>query len=258
VECPLTDFFAYGWTNRKNPVKGPFAQLNSMPVVVNPNRGMNCFWEMPFHKHCRITLENRDVENAVCYYQINYTLTEIHENNAYFHTYFNRSNPLAYMEDHTILPSVASKGHYVGTAMIVGLNGTGNWWGEGEIKFFMDGDTEYPTICGTGTEDYFGGSYDWEVDGAYMTYSTPFMGMYHVVQSDRLYAHQQRFAMYRWHVMDPIRFEKDLMVTIQDLGWRERGKYLPRQDDIESVAYCTKSLARRRCLPCNPSTNWKS
>lgn len=243
VECPLSDFFAYGWSNVKDAFKGPFAALNSLPIAVNPNRGMNCFWEMPFRKHCRVTLENRDIREMVCYYHINYVLTEVPEHAAYFHAYFHRTNPVPYMQDHIIHPGIKGRGHYVGTAMTIGLNGPGNWWGEGEVKFFIDGDREFPTICGTGTEDYFGGSYDWEVNGEYITYSTPYMGMYHVVQSDGLYAHQQKFAMYRWHIPDPIRFEQDLKVTIQDLGWRNTGSaYLPRQDDISTVAYWYQTL----------------
>lgn len=244
VECPIADFFAYGWAKHlQNPVSGPFYQLNSLPVVVNPNRGLNCFWPMPFRKNCTITIENRSDKDYACYYQINYTLTDVPENAAYFHTQFRRTNPVPYKGVHTILDGVAGKGQYVGTAVFVGLNGAGNWWGEGEVKFYIDGDTDFPTICGTGTEDYVGGSYDWEVDGQYVTYSTPFMGMYQVIQSDGLYNHQQRFSMYRWHIMDPIRFEQDLRVTIQDLGWRNTGgTYLARQDDIASVAYWYQTL----------------
>ena len=111
------------------------------------------------------------------------------------------------------------------------------------MKFYLDGDTDYPTICGTGTEDYFGGSYDWEVDGKYQTYTTPFMGMYQVQQSDGLYSHQQRFSMYRWHIMDPVRFDADLRITLQDLGWKETGDlYLKRRDDLISVAYWYQTL----------------
>jgi hypothetical protein len=116
------------------------------------------------------------------------------------------------------------------------------WWGEGEIKFYIDGDSDFPTICGTGTEDYFGGAYDWDVDGQYVTYSTPFMGMHLVIRPDGLYRSQQRFSMYRWHIMDPVRFESDLRVTIQALGWREGRRYLPLQDDIASVAYWYQTL----------------
>ena len=243
VECPISDFFAYGWLkSNAAPFHGPFYQLNSIPVAINPNKGFNCFWQMPFRKRCVITFENRNKNDAVCYYQINYTLCEIPENAAYFHAQFRCTRHLEYKEDYTILDGVTGKGNYVGTSLSVGLNGAGNWWGEGEIKFFMDGDKEYPTICGTGTEDYFGGSYDWEVEGKYVTYSTPYMGMYRVTNSDGMYNHQQRFSMYRWHIMDPIRFETDLRITIQDLGWDNSWKYLPRQDDFASVAYWYQTL----------------
>ncbi|PZE19834.1 glycoside hydrolase family 172 protein [Paenibacillus xerothermodurans] len=244
VECPLADFFASGWmqSSELSHFGGPHGQISSLPVAVNPNKGLNCFWVMPFRKHCRITLENlHPAKERICYYQINYTLTDVPHNAAYFHAQFRRSNPLPHLQDHVIVDGVKGRGHYVGTALVVGLNGANNWWGEGEIKFFMDGDTDYPTICGTGTEDYFGGAYDWDVEGKYTTYTTPFLGMHQVIQPDGHYISQQRFAMYRWHVMDPIRFEQDFKVTIQDLGWRsEKGpdrRYLARQDDIASVAY---------------------
>ncbi len=239
VECPLPAFFAYGWTKPGEFVfGGPFYPLNSLPVCVNPNRGMNCFWQMPFRSHCKITMENVSSRPYNCYYQVNYDLGEVPEDAAYFHASFRRTNPVPYCGEHVVLDGVKGRGQYVGTALFVGLNGAGNWWGEGEFKFYLDGDKEFPTICTTGTEDYVGGSFDWEVDGKYVPYSTPYMGMYMVRQSDGLYAHQQRFSMYRWHIMDPIRFEKDIRITLQDLGWEITGeKYLARQDDIASVAY---------------------
>ena len=112
----------------------------------------------------------------------------------------------------------------------------------GEVKFYLDGDSDFATICGTGTEDYFGGAYNWDVAGQYVTYSTPFLGMHQVIRPDGAYGSQQRFSMYRWHIMDPIRFEKDLRVTIQALGWRDGGRYLPLQDDVASVAYWYQTL----------------
>ena len=233
VECPIGDFFASGW--------GPFAQISSLPVAVNPAKGYNCFWEMPFRKHCLMTLENRHVEDIVCYYQINYTLTDVPDDLAYFHAQFRRVNPLPYKQDYTIVDGIRGRGHYVGTYMARGVNNNG-WWGEGEIKFFIDGDTEFPTICGTGTEDYFGGAYNWDVGGQYVTYTTPFLGMHQVIRPDGTYKSQQRFGMYRWHIMDPIRFEQNLRVTIQALGWRSGGRYLPLQDDIASVAYWYQTL----------------
>ena len=237
VECPSADFFASGW--------GQYAQIDSLPVSVNPNRGYNCFWEMPFRRRCRITLENRHTEDMICYYQINYTLTDIPEDAAYFHAQFRRVNPLPYKEPYTIVNDIKGTGHYVGTCMAWGVNNQG-WWGEGEIKFYMDGDDEFPTICGTGTEDYFGGAYNWDVGGEYVTFSTPFIGVHQVLRPDGLYKSQQRFGMYRWHVMDPIRFDSDLRVTIQALGWRSGGRYLALQDDIASVAYWYQTL------PTNP------
>jgi len=229
VEAPVGDFFCNGWCERSN--------VNSLPVAVNPAGGMNCYWEMPFRKSAKITMENRSDKEQVLYFQIDYTLTEVPDDAAYFHARWRRSNPLPYKDVHTLLDGVRGHGHYVGTYLAWQSNNNG-WFGEGEIKFYMDGDTDFPTICGTGTEDYFGGAWNWEQPkGEYGTYSTPFLGMHQVVKPDGLYRSQQRFGMYRWHVMDPIRFEEELRVTIQALGWRSAGRYLPLQDDIASTAY---------------------
>ncbi|MDB5085113.1 MAG: hypothetical protein JWN30_1999 [Bacilli bacterium] len=229
VEVPLGDFFCNGWCERSN--------VNSLPIAVNPAGGMNSYFELPFRKAAKITVENLLNEDATLYYQIDYTLTEVPEDIAYFHAQWRRSNPLPYKEVHTILDNVKGHGHYVGTYIAHQVNNNG-WFGEGEIKFYMDGDKEFPTICGTGTEDYFGGAWNWEQPpGEYGNYSTAFLGMHQTIKPDGLYRSQQRFGMYRWHVMDPIRFVQDLRVTIQALGWRSGGRYLPLQDDIASVAY---------------------
>jgi len=117
-----------------------------------------------------------------------------------------------------------------------GVNNTG-WWGEGEIKFYLDGDKDYPTICGTGTEDYFCGSWSFDVGGEYQEFCTPYAGLAKVIRPDGLYNSQQKFSLYRWHITDPIYFKKDIRVTIQALGWRTGRRYLPLQDDISSVAF---------------------
>ncbi len=243
IEVPLTDFFALPWgATYKEDGKEVSVRVNSQPVVVAPKSGLNCFWEMPFRTHCRMTLENINPAQAlVCYYQINYVLTDVPEDCAYFHAQYRRVNPVAYKDDYTIVDGIQGKGHYVGTSMGWGINNNG-WWGEGEIKFFLDGDDAYPTICGTGTEDYFGGSYNWDVGGEYQIYTTPYLGMHQVVRADGTYTAQHRHAMYRWHVLDPIRFEEDLKVTIQALGWRSEGRYLPGQHDICSVAFWYQAL----------------
>ena len=234
VEVPVGDFFcAEG---------GKFTQLSSLAVCVNPGSAFNCYWIMPFRKKCRITLENIGESNMRIYYQVNYTLTEIPDDAAYFHAQFRREHPTEYKKPFTILDGVKGQGHYVGTFMLWQTNSRG-WWGEGEIKFFMDGDKQFPTICGTGTEDYFCGSYGFAVtndDGnrVYKNYTTPYAGFAVVEPDDNLLdLAQTRFKMYRWHVTDPIRFKKDLKVTIQALGWRSGGRYLPLKDDISSVAF---------------------
>ncbi len=239
VEVPVCDFFAQPWEK--------FSQVNALPVSVNPNNGVNCFWEMPFRRRARITIENRASEQVPCYYQINYVLTQVDEDAAYFHAQFRRSNPLPYKTDHTILDGVSGQGQLVGCSMGWQPNDDG-WWGEGEIKFFIDDDGEFPTICGTGTEDYFGGAYNWDVGGRYVDYSTPFLGVRVVEDSTATYNQNRRFAMYRFHVMDPVRFRRRLRVTIQALGWRNRPerRYLPLQDDISSVAYWYQTLPGER------------
>lgn len=246
VEVPIGDFFASGW--------GQYAQVSSLAVCANPKSGFNSYWPMPFRKSARLTLENLDDVAMTIYYQIDYTLTEVPADAAYFHAQFRRSNPLPYKTDHVILDGVKGWGQYVGTYLAWGVHNQG-WWGEGEIKFFLDGDGKFPTINGTGTEDYFGGSYDFDVappttfpfdllpglvppgTSHYQEFTTPYSGLAQVIRPDGHYESQERFGLYRWHIMDPIRFKKDLKVTIQALGWRSGWRYLPLQDDISSTAF---------------------
>ena len=228
IEVPVGDFFACA--------AGEYAQVSSLAVCVNPYSGYNCYWEMPFRKSCRITMENIGEDEMTLFYQIDYTLTDVPVDAAYLHAQFRRVNPLPYREVYTIVDGIRGWGQYVGTYMFWGVNNNG-WWGEGEIKFYLDGDTEFPTICGTGTEDYFCGSYCFKVHGTYTAYTTPYTGMPQIIRPDGEDVANMRFGLYRWHIMDPIRFEKDLKVTIQALGWRSGGRYLPLQDDISSVAF---------------------
>lgn len=182
-------------------------------------------------------MENINTIPMTLYYQINYTLTEVPEDEAYFHAQFRRSNPTK-GSLHTILDGVKGKGQYVGTYMAWRVTNNG-WWGEGEIKFYMDGDKKFPTICGTGTEDYFCGSYNFENKEThqYQEFTTPYAGMHQVIRPDGLYNAVTSFGLYRFHVLDPIRFDKDLRVDIQDLGWRHDRRYLNQQSDISSTAF---------------------
>ncbi len=228
VEVPVGDFFGMGW--------GVYAPLNSLAVCVNPGSAFNCYWNMPFRKKARITMENiNDEAEMRLYYQINYTLTDVPDDAAYFHAQFRRTNPNS-TSDYTVVDNIKGKGHFVGMYMAWGVNNNG-WWGEGEVKFFMDGDSKFPTICGTGTEDYFCGSYNFDREGQYKEFCTPYAGLHQVIRPDGTYKSQQRFGLYRWHIMDPVRFEKDLKITMQDLGWRHGGRYLPQKSDISSVSY---------------------
>lgn len=248
VETPLGDFFCSGW--------GVRCDVSSLPIVVAPAGGFNSYWEMPFRGSARITVENLSPDPvAGLYYSIDYALTEVGEERAYLHAQWRRSNPIPYGDVHTLIDGVRGHGHYVGTYIAWGVNSNG-WWGEGEIKFYLDGDRDFPTICGTGTEDYFGGAWNFEhPKGQYGSFSTPYLGMPQVILPDGLYRSQQRFGLYRWHVQDPIRFRDELRVTIQSLGWRSRtgGKlrYLPLQDDVASTAlwYQTEPHAPFPTLP---------
>ena len=247
VEVPLGDFFASGW--------GVFAPVGSAMIASNPHGGFNSYWPMPFRSGARLTVENLGREPATLYYQVTYEVGhEIEdevEASGYLHAQFRRSNPLPARTTHVLVDGVEGRGHYVGTYLAWGVNSPG-WWGEGELKLYLDADEEFPTICGTGTEDYFGGAWNFDVPGqGYTTYSTPYLGLPQVLRPDGLYQSQQRFGMYRWHVLDPIHFDERLRVEIQALGWQSGGRYRPLQDDIASTAlfYLDRPETRRPPTP---------
>jgi len=229
VECPVGDFFASAYNQ--------YAQLSSLAVCVNPGSAFNCYWTMPFRKKCKMTLENLSDKPMRLYYQINYVLTDVSDDEAYLHVQFRRSNPTK-GSIHTLVDGIKGKGQYVGTYMACRVHDNG-WWGEGEIKFFIDGDSDYPTICGTGTEDYFCGSYNFEnkTTHQYQEFTTPYAGLHQVIRPDGLYKSVTSFGLYRWHITDPVRFDKDLKVTIQDLGWKSDGRYNPQQSDISTTSF---------------------
>ncbi|MBE0652177.1 MAG: DUF2961 domain-containing protein [Bacteroidales bacterium] len=225
IEVPLTDFFAVG--------HDIFAPVNSLAVIVNPMSSLNCYWPMPFRKHARITFTNDgDKELGLLTYQITYAKVEIPENTGYFHAQWRKSTVDPSNPDYTILDNVSGTGKYVGTFLSWTQLHSG-WFGEGEVKFFLDGDEKFPTICGTGTEDYFGGSY-----GFPEVYTTAYVGNT-LNNEDSKDGGPRKWSLYRWHIMDPIYFKRDLRMTIQALGWYngKPGGYRPLADDIASVAY---------------------
>lgn len=245
VESPIGDLFCCGF--------GQACQINSLPIVVAPNRGFNIYFQMPYKKRAKITLENQHSNNIPAFfYQIDYMeLDETPVDILYFHANWRRQKLTVPKEDYVIVDEINGKGHYVGTYIAL-TTLERYWWGEGEVKFFIDGDKEFPTICGTGMEDYFGGSWSFakEVNGRTVeqTYSTPFLGYPFYADKDDTVFNQYHNndcmpmrGLYRFHVMDPICFQKDLKVTIQQIGVGHRGLF-ERSDDLSSVAYWYQTL----------------
>lgn len=222
VEVPLEDFFANGHGLRYD--------VNSLMIAVNPNGGLNSYWPMPFKKSCLITIENNYQEDiSGFFYQITYSLiNEFPDDYAYFHAQWRISKTKIDHPEHTIVDDVKGRGHYAGT-FLSWVQFSDGWWGEGEIKFYIDGDKEYPTICGTGTEDYFCGAWCFE-----KTYNGIYAG-YPLWQKEQ--GKPPKHCLYRWHVLDPIRFENNLKVAIQALGWGTDNKYKPLTDEIASACY---------------------
>ena len=234
VEVPLGDFFAMGHDAVPH-------QVTSLPVVVAPARGMNCYWQMPFRGRARITLENQGYQDAnVVAYSILYTLRDVPDDAAYFHAQWRRSLTTRQYPEHVILDRVAGQGTYVGTYLAWTAFARG-WWGEGEVKFYLDGDTEFPTLAGTGTEDYFGGAWGFGRDAVRgevhdeQPYSAPFIGcpLAHITDTQG----PRAYSLYHWHILDSIGFSEDLRVTVQALGWWPGQTYEPRTDDVASVAF---------------------
>jgi hypothetical protein len=230
VETPLGDFFCIPF-NR--PLK-----ITSIPINVNPTRGCNCYFPMPFRKSVKITVENRNPErDLILFYAISIDERPVEDNEVYFHAQFRRQNPTT-GNDYVILDGVKGRGQYAGTALGWQQNSEG-WWGEGEVKMFIDGDRDFPTYIGTGTEDYFGGAWAFNDN-----FSAPFLGFQDTSKAfdgREMNRVGNRHAMYRFHIADPIRFREDLKVTIQTLGWRSESRFLPLRDDLNSVAYWYQS-----------------
>lgn len=252
VEVPLGDFFCSGW--------GQFAQVTSQMVAVNPYGGFNSYWPMPFREGAQITLTNLDHVSAVVYYQLTWDETPVSPDAGYLHAQFRRSNPLRRGDVHVIAEGVQGTGQYVGTYLAWGAHSRG-WWGEGELKWTLDAGEDDAAagdgltgvdIVSTGTEDYFGGAWNFDPGDGYLTFTTPYLGLPQVIRGDGNYECVQRFGMYRWHVPDPIRFATALhRVDIQALGWHRDGRYQPLADDIASTCwfYLDQPTAARPQVP---------
>jgi len=240
IECPVCDFFANGANGR--------ARIASLPIAVNPTGGMNSYWPMPFRERVRITISNDwptphpdhpSDPREEFFYQITWSKDDVASDAAYLHAQWRRAMTAREHPEFTILEGARGPGHYAGTYLIWHQLSNG-WWGEGEVKFFIDDDDrEHPTICGTGTEDYFGGAWGFAEPDARgrpmpVPFSTNFLGYPQaLIESNTVPIH----ALYRWHIPDPIRFRESLRITCQALGWYPMRTYQPLTDDIISLAY---------------------
>ncbi|WP_324668885.1 glycoside hydrolase family 172 protein [Geochorda subterranea] len=240
VEVPLGDFFCNGFGTR--------CVVNSLPIVVAPSGGMNCYFPMPFREGAKIAIaSDHPADIEAFFYQVDFLLTdELPERAAYFHAQRRREKVTTPKRDYTVVDGIRGQGKYVGTYLAVAVLER-YWWGEGEFKFYIDGDQDWPTICTTGTEDYFGGAWAFQErrpDGSIcvVNYSTPYLGYpFYAISDNTTASPYSRDAvpmhgLYRWHLMDPVFFEQDLKVTVQQIG-HDGNNLFERSDDVSSVAY---------------------
>jgi hypothetical protein len=236
VDVPLGSFFVIGHS-------GPAYEVSSLPVVVGPARGCSSYWPMPFGAHARITLTNTGpVDAPIVAYSVAYALGELRDPATHhFHAMYRQTRTSAAVPDHVVLDRTGGAGAYVGTAVAWTAREPG-WWGEGEVKVFLDSDSEYPTMIDTGTEDYFGGAWGFGRDATHSPgpglierpYSSPYMGA-PLVETDE--SRERRISLYRWHLADPVHYAHAIRVTVQALGWGDDRRYQVRDDVVASVAY---------------------
>ena len=213
IECPVGDFMGFA--------HGKVMPYQSAVHSVGKSAGMNLWLPMPFTQRARFTLTNEGKKTVPLYYQIDYTLKDRHPKGVgRLHVLFRRENPTTLKRDFELLPPRHQRGRFIGS--VIGIRALeGNWWGEGEVKVYLDGDREFPTICGTGSEDYVGLSWGMQ--------QTPFR--YNGCCLD-----QKGFVtMYRWHLPDPILWKKEARITIQQIGWKD-GLY-ERRDDWSAATF---------------------
>ncbi len=235
VEAPISAFFGCAYDENFKNRDGNYVVLNSAKILTAPGRGFNSYWEMPFRKHCRITMENRGKKEETLYYMISGWHGEIPQDAGYFHAAYRQEHPVTKGHAYTIIDGIEGRGCFAGVTLATGMNGNNTCWVEGEAKMYID-DDRYPTMNYTGTEDYFCGSYGFGNDiilNRYQTFSGLYTGLYAILGDNReFYNGQQRFLLYRFHEKDPVYFSKNFKMTIDNLGWTG-----PRYDDYTSVAY---------------------
>jgi len=214
VECPVGDFFGTA--------HGKVMPYSSAVHSVGPSAGMNIWLPMPFAKRVKMTFTNEGPKATPLFYQIDYTLGDKHPGDVgRLHVLFRRENPTTEKKDFELLPLRRQKGRFIGSVIGVRNLHPQQWWGEGEIKVYLDGDKEFPTICGTGSEDYVGLS--WGVQQTPFFYNGCSLNQNHFV------------SMYRWHLPDPIAWQKEARITIQQIAWKKG--LAETQDDWSAATF---------------------
>jgi len=203
VSAPLGDFFGFGLGQR--------VAFDSALFSSPSGRGLNSFVPMPFRSGMRIVVTNEgDADVAARFYSVAYTIGDAHSSGTpYLHAYWHRQSPTRFKDDYEILPRVDGRGRYLGASLGVIVDKAtyaDTFWGEGEVKIYLDGDTTDPTMAGTGTEDYVGDAF------GLSQFAHAYQG------SPVADAAAGRFAFYRYHISDPIYFQHDIRVTVQQIG----------------------------------------
>jgi len=248
IECPLGDLMGVAHTKIKS--------YESAVHSVGENAAFNFWLPMPFNKSAKITITNESEIPFTLFYQIDYTINDEHsEDVGRMHVCFRRQNPTIMKEDFEILPTRNGKGRFIGALIGIRTLHPG-WWGEGEVKIYMDGDDEYPTICGTGSEDYVGLSYGIQnttfmYHGCNLLYKADtVMQVTELPSGKTVDFSPQYISMYRWHLPDPIYWEKDARITIQQIGCC----LYDRDDDWSSATFWYEPIPSDP-LPEMPSVN---
>jgi len=204
VSAPVGEFFGIGL--------GQKVAFESVFFSDPEGRSFNCTIPMPFRTGMKIVMVNESKNNLdELFYDVDYTLGDKHAANMlYFHAHYRRENPTTIQKDYEILPRIEGRGRYLGTNIGVIVNTKeyfNTWWGEGEVKIYLDGDRELPTIAGTGTEDYIGTAWG----------QGKFANLYQ--GSPVADENAKRWSFYRYHVVDPIYFYRDARITMQQIGY---------------------------------------
>ena len=244
ISAPVLDFFGL-------PHGRPVA-YHSMLTTAQEGRGFNSYLPMPFRERIEIAFTNHSERPTTLYYQVDYTLQpEVPAELGYLHVAFRRENPTVQKRDFVITEGLQGPGRFLGCAVGVRVIDHTNWYGEGEVKVFQDGDTDLPTICGTGLEDYVGSA--WGMG----QHDAPYAGAHLVLsgqgkEAEGMGTQPDFVSFYRWHMPDPIMFERDLKVTIQQIG----AMFFLQGQEAEKEAYDTRTpwparagrpTGRRRC-----------